>query len=149
MKVNNIFKKSEDAQKRDKAKSTKKSTKKSAETSEALKDDSIVSMLEKVRFWEEQDQINKALIPRVLQNHSLLVKLNVQNQETLNLIAKIREENMLFKKKIKELESINIELMNTESTNIKPKYIADSKVNSLSLVLSSVACLAVIIGFFI
>lgn len=26
---------------------------------------------ERVKFWEEQDRINKAIIPRILKNHDL------------------------------------------------------------------------------
>lgn len=37
-------------------------------------DDKAIGIAEKVRFWEEQDRINKILIPRVIRQEKLLTK---------------------------------------------------------------------------
>ena len=49
-------------------------------------DDKQVQISEKVRFWEEQDEINKALIPRVIRQHELLAK-HIGEHEDLPLIV--------------------------------------------------------------
>ncbi|MDP8209295.1 MAG: hypothetical protein RAO94_07310 [Candidatus Stygibacter australis] len=38
----------------------------------------IMSIGEKVKFWEQQDKINNELIPRVLKNHEMISKLTTQ-----------------------------------------------------------------------
>jgi hypothetical protein len=42
---------------------------------------------EKVRFWEEQDRINKELIPRVIKQHELLTKHIEGHQDATSVIA--------------------------------------------------------------
>jgi len=47
---------------------------------------SRTEIIEKVKFWEEQDKINEALIPRVLEMHNTLKTLSknhVDNNESL------------------------------------------------------------------
>lgn len=48
------------------------------------------SIGEKVRFWEEQDKINNALIPRFLADHKLIVSLS---QEVVKISAELSELN--------------------------------------------------------
>jgi hypothetical protein len=42
---------------------------------------------DKVRFWEEQDRINKELIPRVLKIHELLSEHVARHQDASTQIA--------------------------------------------------------------
>ncbi len=59
-----------------------------------------VPISEKVRFWEEQDKINKVLIPRVIRQHELLTR-HIGKHESLpevvanavhNAVSAVREE---------------------------------------------------------
>ncbi len=63
-----------------------------------LKKIEVVSMAEKVKFWEEQDRINKAIIPWILKNYDLIVELNSQSQNTTNLIFELKEKNVVSRK---------------------------------------------------
>ena len=49
-------------------------------------DDKQVQISEKVRFWEEQDEINKILIPRVIRQHELLAK-HIKEHENLPIVV--------------------------------------------------------------
>lgn len=46
-----------------------------------------VRIAEKVKFWEEQDRINQALIPRVLRMHDLMTRLAKQVEGTRERIT--------------------------------------------------------------
>ena len=48
---------------------------------------------EKVKFWEEQDQINMALIPRVIKQHELFTS-HVEGHEDSNRIISAMEAGM-------------------------------------------------------
>ncbi len=48
--------------------------------------DASTSIVEKVKFWEEQDKINQELIPRVIRQHELFAR-HVADHENLPLIA--------------------------------------------------------------
>lgn len=65
----------------------------------------VTKIAEKVRFWEEQDRINKAMIPRVLKTHDLIADL------TTNIGG--------YSEKIIELEQKNSELSNKYELAIK------------------------------
>jgi len=54
-------------------KKKKRKMKKQKITKEEKK--AIMAIGEKVKFWEQQDKINKELIPRVLKNHDMISKL--------------------------------------------------------------------------
>jgi hypothetical protein len=43
-----------------------------------MKKKDLPHIAERVKFWEEQDRINKAMIPRILKNHDLLTELAQQ-----------------------------------------------------------------------
>ena len=45
-----------------------------------------VPISERVRFWEEQDKINQALIPRVIRQHELLTE-HIAEHETLPAVV--------------------------------------------------------------
>ena len=62
--------------------------------------ESTVPISERVRFWEEQDKINKELIPRVIRQHELLTR-HIGEHESLpevvasavhNVVTAVREE---------------------------------------------------------
>ncbi len=48
--------------------------------------DASTGIVEKVKFWEEQDKINQELIPRVIRQHELFAR-HVADHENLPLIA--------------------------------------------------------------
>jgi hypothetical protein len=46
-------------------------------------------IIEKVKFWEEQDKINNLLVPRVMEQHELMTKISkshLENEKTLQEI---------------------------------------------------------------
>lgn len=45
------------------------------------------SIAEKVRFWEEQDKINQALIPRVIEMHEMVIDLQKRTDNISGQIA--------------------------------------------------------------
>lgn len=51
-----------------------------------------VKIAEKLKFWEEQDQINKELIPRVLKNHEMIADLTFQFEKNLLSLSLIRDD---------------------------------------------------------
>ena len=48
---------------------------------------------EKVKFWEEQDRINTALIPRVLKQHELFTS-HIEGHQDSNMIISAMEARM-------------------------------------------------------
>ena len=48
---------------------------------------------EKVKFWQEQDRINRELIPRVIKNHELLAK-HVESHEDGDSLARSQIESL-------------------------------------------------------
>lgn len=52
--------------------------------------DNEVKIAERLKFWEEQDQINKELIPRVVKNHEMITDLTFQFEKSMNAIASIQ-----------------------------------------------------------
>jgi uncharacterized protein involved in exopolysaccharide biosynthesis len=73
-----------------------------------------VSIADKVKFWQEQDRINKALIPRLLKTHELVVELSGQFSRITSQIATV--EARLTKKSGDELGRITAELAETKSS---------------------------------
>jgi hypothetical protein len=51
-----------------------------------MPDETRVTIADKVRFWEEQDKINQALIPRVLEIHDVVRDLH---DRTANISVQI------------------------------------------------------------
>lgn len=70
------------------------------------------TIAEKVKFWQEQDRINKALIPRLIKTHELVVETGKQLNFMSNSLviseskmnAKLDEIN-LIKNEIEELKN--------------------------------------------
>lgn len=48
---------------------------------------------ERVKFWQEQDRINRELIPRVIKNHELLAK-HVESHEDGDSLARAQIERL-------------------------------------------------------
>ena len=53
---------------------------------ERVEDEKPTHIAERVRFWEEQDRINRELIPRVIRQHELLTK-HISDHEMLPIVA--------------------------------------------------------------
>ena len=56
---------------------------------------------ERVKFWQEQDRINRELIPRVIKNHELLAK-HVESHEDGDSLA--RDQIGALEARVAELE---------------------------------------------
>ena len=56
---------------------------------------------ERVKFWQEQDRINRELIPRVIKSHELLTK-HVESHEDGDLLARAQIETLELR--VAELE---------------------------------------------
>jgi DNA repair exonuclease SbcCD ATPase subunit len=54
------------------------------------KTENEVKIAEKLKFWEEQDQINKELIPRVVKNHEMITDLTYQFEKNLSFLANLQ-----------------------------------------------------------
>ncbi|MEG0855807.1 MAG: hypothetical protein RSG52_04915 [Terrisporobacter sp.] len=65
-----------------------------------MQEKEILKIAEKVKFWEEQDRINKELIPRVLKNHDLITQMSSN-------ISKYTETIIKLEQKIDKLEKCN------------------------------------------
>ncbi|MGD7053969.1 hypothetical protein [Sutcliffiella horikoshii] len=88
---------------------------------------------ERVKFWEEQDQINKEIIPRVIKNHELITDLSMQLDQNQRLIAKL----------VDEVEK-NKDVL--ESTIRDGSKITDRRITKVSLASLIMATLAFIIS---
>lgn len=51
-----------------------------------------VKIVDKVKFWEEQDQINQVLIPRVLELHKQLISVGLLSQQNSASCTQLRSE---------------------------------------------------------
>ena len=61
---------------------------------------------EKVRFWEEQDRINRILIPKVIRQHEVLKKLSKEHKNLPGLFSRqlaLEEQLRRFEKERHEL----------------------------------------------
>lgn len=65
--------------------------------------DNEVKIAEKLKFWEEQDQINKELIPRVVKNHEMITDLTYQFEKSLRSIASMQSNMDDFQDKMDKL----------------------------------------------
>jgi len=78
---------------------------------------------EKVRFWEEQDKINQAIIPRILELHEKVIELSKQ-----------------FSKSSEQLAAIESRMIERIERKIRVSYAA--------LFLALIACILSIARFF-
>ncbi|WP_416420548.1 hypothetical protein ACLZHR_09550 [Priestia aryabhattai] len=97
---------------------------------------SETKIAERVKFWEEQDEINKEIIPRVIKNHELINELNVQLDNYSNIVINLREEIETLKAHNKLLKENMQEIHKKEKTN---KGNAPIIISLLALIISFLA----------
>ena len=69
-----------------------------------------------MKFWEEQDQINQALIPRVIKNHEMITDLTKQLDQNFKAVV-------LLEEKIEELnKKIDVNQNNGNEDNNEKKF---------------------------
>ena len=61
------------------------------------------TIAERVKFWQEQDRINRELIPRVVKNHELLAK-HVESHEDGDSLARAQIERL--EGRVSEIDSL-------------------------------------------
>lgn len=76
-----------------------------------MEKDNLIQIAEKVKFWEEQDRINQALIPRVLKNHDMIADLTNKIAELSNIIASLE---IKVAKNQSDLEKMSLEIINNK-----------------------------------
>ena len=59
----------------------------------AARADNEPSIAERVQFWQEQDRINRELIPRVLKEHELLTR-HIETHENGDQLARSRIQSL-------------------------------------------------------
>ena len=82
------------------------------------------SIAEKVRFWQEQDQINQALIPRVVKLHDTVAEIARQMEGTTTLLAAM--ESRLRRQTHEEKEKL-------EQRASQLEQLAEQQADSLSI----------------
>lgn len=112
----------------------------------------------KVKFWKEQDRINKALIPRVLKNHDLIVELSSNlSKYSNNIIQLERKINQL--KENESTETLEIELTRLETkvselesriskleNNIKLEKDSKLKNSNINFGIAVISCIALLVS---
>lgn len=82
-----------------------------------------VSISEKVRFWEEQDSINQALIPRVLKNHELILEVSQSLRKIGGELAEVEGRILsMLDSKAKELALRNTEILEKRSQELATQF---------------------------
>ncbi len=84
----------------------------------------VPSIAEKVRFWQEQDQINQALIPRVVKLHDTVAEIARQMEGTPTLLAAM--ESRLRRQTHEEKEKL-------EQRASQLEQLAEQQADSLSI----------------
>ena len=92
---------------------------------------------DRVRFWEEQDRINRELIPRVIRQHELLTQHigehenlpEVAGQAIASALAEAREEQQ--RQFVKALDAAKTEL--AEETDVRLSRVLDQMQAALDL----------------
>ena len=101
------------------------------------------NIAEKVRFWEEQDKINQALIPRVKELHEIVTDLHKRTSNISSQIAeaearvlqKVQEQN---EQRFKQMQS-QIQKMQGQRSAKLVKNKTTEAVSLIALVLSALA----------
>ena len=65
----------------------------------------LPKIAERVKFWEEQDRINKAVIPRLLKNHDLISEVAKQVTLFSDSIVKIDLKNANIQSQLDTLQN--------------------------------------------
>ena len=92
---------------------------------------------EKVRFWEEQDKINRELIPRVVKQHELLTA-HVERHETAGTLIAALEGRLTEAIQSAENRAVEAaEAAGQQATEEADKRIADASAKSAIAVASA------------
>lgn len=105
------------------------------------------NIAEKVRFWEEQDKINQALIPRVKELHEIVTDLH---KRTSNISSQIAEAEARVLQKVQEqneqqFKQMQSQIQKMQGQNKQAKHQVGQKqdnggyVSLIALVLSALA----------
>ena len=92
------------------------------------KNNEEVKIAEKVKFWEEQDQINKELIPRVIKNHEMITALTEQSERQLHQAASMQDEIEHHQRDMERMDTKTNE-MKQDLETIKGELSAEKKSN--------------------
>ena len=103
----------------------------------------VPPITEKVKFWEEQDKINNALIPRFLADHEILVTIS---KEISDLSSKLNGSNI-------DKDQVNRKILNVEQrlqeyldqSNQKSTLVRKMKLNSIISICSIVLSISAIV----
>lgn len=118
--------------------------------------ESAVPISERVRFWEEQDRINKELIPRVIRQHELLTRHIAEHESLPEVVARAvhdaataarEQQKREFAEEVNRIRS-GISRQVDEAVGMATAASAESvrPTRSLAIVLSSVAVAAGVAG---
>lgn len=120
---------------------------------------SIPKIAERIKFWEEQDRINKAIIPRLLKNHELIVDLSKQQALYSNHIMQIevrtkklettinKDNRLLFDLSNKQASlSEQITQMESRLKNIEAKFERYNNAPKKTLLFSIIAILIAVLS---
>lgn len=118
--------------------------------------ESAVPISERVRFWEEQDKINKELIPRVVRQHELITR-HIAEHESLhevvanavhNAVTTVRAEQK--REFDEEVSRINMDVEEQVAAAVRSATVGAEesarRARSLAIGLGFVAVLAGVVG---
>jgi CHASE3 domain sensor protein len=118
--------------------------------------ESTIPISERVRFWEEQDRINKELIPRVIRQHELLTRHIAEHQSLPEVVAKAvhdavtaarAQQEREFAEEVNRIQSgISRQVEETVGTAMAAATESARRTRTLVIVVGSVAVLAGIAG---
>ena len=111
-----------------------------------------IKIAEKVKFWQEQDQINKAIIPRVIKNHELISEISKQSSEYFERIAIIDQKSTVLKNEVVEMNDRVREIENGNSAVndlIKTVNVQENRIKrqeKMIKIMLGLSSLAIILG---
>lgn len=118
--------------------------------------ESAVPIGERVRFWEEQDKINKELIPRVIRQHELLTRHIAEHESLPEVVAKAvhdavtvarEQQKREFDEEINRIQSgISRQVEETVGRATADAEERARRMRSLAIAFGSVAVLAGVAG---
>jgi hypothetical protein len=111
-----------------------------------MSDDKRPTIAEKVRFWEEQEKINQALIPRVLEMHEAVVDLN---QRTANISEQIAAaEARVLQRVHAQLQGVNGSTRSSRWEHTRPHQSAPRDVRFVAYAALALATLACVLSLY-
>jgi hypothetical protein len=109
-------------------------------------------IVERVKFWEEQDRINKSIIPRILKNHDLIMDITKQVSSFSEVIAKYESKLIAVEKSshtcFTEL-STKVDKLNVQFESIAKQIKNIAAPSKLPLILSITAILSSVLSIII